>query len=92
MILYLLISVSHAIKGDVGLLRLIHQAVVMMPHPSKPLAPSNGLGVDIEFKSPWNIFVGVPQVSSIFTHPKIFKAIIVENIQISFRLHSAKLE
>jgi hypothetical protein len=79
-------------KGDVGLLRLIHQVVAMMPHPSKPLALSNGLGVDIEFRSPWNIFVGVPQVSSIFTHPNFFKAIIVKNIQISFRSHSAKLE
>jgi len=57
---YLPILTSHAIKGDVRLLRLIHQTVVMMPHPSKPFAPFNSLGVDIEFRSPWNIFVGVP--------------------------------
>jgi hypothetical protein len=73
MMFYLLILASHAIKGDVRLLELIHQVVAMMPHPSKPLAFSNSLGVDIEFRSPWNIFVGVPQASSIFAHPNFFK-------------------
>ncbi len=53
-----------------------------MPHPSKPLTPSSGLGVDIEFKSPWNFFVGVPHVSNIFAHPNFFKVKGAKNIQI----------
>jgi hypothetical protein len=51
-VFYLFVSVSYAIKGNVKLFRLIPQVVAMMPHPSKPPAPSSNLGVDIEFRSP----------------------------------------
>jgi hypothetical protein len=89
--LYLLILASHAIKGDVRLLGLIHQVVAMMPHPSKPL-PFLTTWVWILSLDPLGIFLlGFPKLQG-YSHILIFLRRIAENIQISFKSHSAKLE
>jgi hypothetical protein len=79
--LYLCILVWHTIKGGANLFRLT---------PPDPMPPSNNLGMDIKFGSPWNFFVWVPRALIVFLHPSCFEVSGAVNISISFGSHNVK--
>jgi len=47
------------------------------------MPPSSSLGMDIEFKSPWSFFVGVPKASIVCTHSSCLEVRGVIGIHIS---------